>query len=119
MPLRWQQFASSWQTYSAILAGSASFIELLTGIITKTLALITAFHGLPSEVRLVVVAVLAIVTVILFRAALSRRSVLRKPERFIVSADDPRYLAGREEHIQAPADECTHAPLVSSLENLV
>ncbi len=65
-----------------------------------------------SEARWVVVAVLAVGAAILLYAALSRHSVLRKPERFLVSADNPKYLVGREEHILALTDECEHASLL-------
>ena len=65
-----------------------------------------------SEARWVVVAVLAVGAAILLYATLSRHSVLRKPERFLVSADNPKYLVGREEHILALTDECEHASLL-------
>jgi hypothetical protein len=112
MPPRWQQFANSWQMYVATLAGLGILTEGLTSIFSKTSALQAAFHDLSSEVRWGIVAVLAIVTITLFCAALRRRSVLQKPERFIISAGDPRYLVGREEHIQKLTDACTRAPLV-------
>jgi len=112
MIVRLQQLATDWKTYLALIAGLGAIIEALTGVFTKLPALQKAIQDLSSEVRWVTVAVLALVTVMFLYAALSRRSALRKPERFLVSPDDPRYLVGREEHIHALTEECAHAPLV-------
>jgi hypothetical protein len=109
---RLQQLATSWNTYLGLLAGLGALLGAFTDIFNRLTPLHTAFDSLPLEASWVIVAALAVGAAILLYAALSRHSVLRKPERFLVSADNPRYLVGREEHIHALTDECEHASLL-------
>jgi hypothetical protein len=79
---RLQQLATSWNTYLALLAGLGALLGAVTDIFNKVTVLLRDL-GLPLEGRWVVVAALAVSAAILLYAALSRHSVLRKPERFL------------------------------------
>ena len=45
-------------------------------------------------------------------AVLGRRSILLRPERFVISADDPEHLVGRDEEVKALAKACEQNALV-------
>jgi hypothetical protein len=112
MPPRLQQLATDVKTYLAALTGLTTLLGAFTDVFKKLPELHSAFHTLPPEARWIAVSGLGLLTVILLFAAGRRRSVLRKPERFRVEADNPHYLVGREEHITALIEACERTPLV-------
>jgi hypothetical protein len=75
-------------------------------------ALQTAFQNLPEPFRWTFAALLFLIALFLLGASLRRRSVLVRPERFLLSADDPEHLVGREQEIRELAGECARHPLV-------
>lgn len=112
MSNRSQRLATDWKTYVALLAALASLLEAITGLFTKVAQLSEGAAHLPIETRWIAVALLAVVAVIALLSALSRRSILLRPERFVVSADDPRFLVGRDDDLNALVEACETSPLV-------
>ena len=107
---RLRPLATDWTTYLVLLSFLGTLLEVITGIFNELATLLTAFHGSPRVARYVTVTSLAIVTMtLLFDALFTRRSILRMPDRFLVSIDDPRYLVEREDYIKVLTDECEHA----------
>jgi hypothetical protein len=112
MSIRLQRLATDWKTYLAVLAGLGSLLEAITGVFTKLTQLSEGATHAPVETRWVAVALLAIVATLALFSVLSRRSILLRPERFLVSADDSRLLVGRDEELNALAARCETSPLV-------
>ncbi len=65
-----------------------------------------------SEVSTKAGQVQAVLSVLALASALGRRSTLLRPERFVISADDPAHLVGRDEEVKALAKACEHNALV-------
>src|SRR5437016_13125907 len=101
MSIRLQRLATDWKTYVAVLAGLGSLLEAITGVFTKLTQLSEGAIHAPVEARWVAVALLAIVATLALFSVLSRRSILLRPERFLVSSDDSRLLVGRDEELNA------------------
>ncbi|MEI7937662.1 MAG: hypothetical protein WCK27_13315, partial [Verrucomicrobiota bacterium] len=116
---RIKRLATDWKTYTGIIAAvvtvmaaAPGFFENLTKGIEALHKTFTELHKLSPDTRWIAVALFVLLTVIALAAAWSRKSVLLRPERFILSADDPRHLVGRDQKVKALADVCEHHPVV-------
>jgi hypothetical protein len=115
VPLR--RFASDWKTLAlAAVAGLTVLLGTLTDLFDAVPKILDSFTRLPREAQYVVGAAIGLAVfgalIYVLIAAFSRRSVLLKPERFIISASDPRHLVGREQEVAELADTCERSPLV-------
>ncbi|MFM8332584.1 MAG: hypothetical protein ACKN9T_12920, partial [Candidatus Methylumidiphilus sp.] len=70
-------------------------------------AVLAQQHIEPAMANGAVTALFALAAGYALLSALSRRSLLLKPERFIINADDPRHLIGREKEVAGLAKTCT------------
>ena len=109
---RLTKLTSDWKAYVALLTGTAAGISAGTGLVKTATEGIKALQGLPVETKWIVAAIFALVTVLFIVAALSRRSELKDQERFLISADDPNQLVGREEEIKHLAVQCQRHGMV-------
>ena len=92
---------------SPSIAAAATATSAFTDLVGRRLAgSVSAFKSLPPEARWFVAAVFLVLTVVLLLATLSRRSVLLKKERFLLSSEDPEHLVGREEEVAHLARQC-------------
>ena len=91
---RLQKLTSDWKTYVALLAGAGAAFSAFTELVKKVTEGISALKGLPTEFKWVVAVVLGAVAAFLLIGALSRKSKLIEPKRFLISADDPNHLVG-------------------------
>lgn len=102
---------ADWKTW----AGVAGVLVTLAAAFTEgldQLAKLLRVEALPEPVRWVAVGVLALIALSSLISAWSRKSILLRPERFILSPDDPKHLVGREVEIQDLARECARHPLI-------
>lgn len=70
------------------------------------------WHELPSELRWGLLGALALAAVTVVAVLASKKSVLRRPDRFRVTPHDPRHLVGREQEIEDLCAECESQGLV-------
>jgi hypothetical protein len=112
MSPRLHQLASDWKTYLGLLTLLAASTEAVANLYTQLAKDVPWLAQVGPHGRWVAVGVLALVAVFSLRAALARRSALLRPERFVVSADDPGQLVGREEEVIELADTCEQHTLV-------
>lgn len=106
------RLAKDWKLYVGVVAGLSSALAALTDFATQLGTAVTGLRDLPPETRWVAAAALLVLAIIALVAALSRRSRLLQHDRFIISADDPNHLVGREENIRALVNECREHTLV-------
>src|SRR4051812_6657276 len=104
MNTRIDELSKDWKIYVALLTGILTFLSQFVGLITNT--------RLPAQVRWLIGAVLLIITVYLFFLALSKRSLLLEPKRFLLSPDNPDDLVGREQEVRHIAGQCAEHALV-------
>ena len=109
---RLKRLAIDWKTYAAVVTGFASVLNASPKFFQQLTDNITALKDLPPQTRWIAVGLLAVLALIWFFAAWSRKSILLRPERFVLSADEERHLVGREEEVRALAAECERHPLV-------
>jgi predicted sugar kinase/membrane protein implicated in regulation of membrane protease activity len=112
MSPRIQRLSSDWKTYVALIGAVSAAITAFTGLFNQFKNSIDALHDLPAQAKWVAALILAALALFLAIAAWSRRSILLRPDRFIVSADDPEQLKGRTIEVEALAKECEANPLV-------
>src|SRR5262245_61018677 len=112
MTPRLQRIAADWKTYVTLLAGVGATLTAFEETFNRFKHTFTWFRDLPAEVRWVAVAVLGFVASTALIAVLKKRSILLRPDRFILSADDPRCLTGREQDTKDLAAECVKNTLV-------
>src|SRR5579871_6090960 len=112
MTPRLQRVATDWKTYLGLIAAAGAALTAFEGFFNHVKSAVKLFDDLPPEARWVAVGVLVLAALIAWVAALGGRSVLQRPDRFILSADDPRCLAGREQDVKDLAAECERNPLV-------
>jgi hypothetical protein len=112
MSPRIQRLATDWKTYLALLLGASSGLTAVSELFDKVKGAVKGFVDLPPETRWVAAALLGLLGLVALVAALSRRSVLLRPDRFLISADDPRHLVGREKEVKELCGECEASPLV-------
>ena len=114
MSPRIQRLATDWKTYFALVSAGGSAITAYSGLFDKVKGAIEKWLALPPEAKWVAVALLGLLALFAAIAAWSRRSILLRPDRFIVSADDPEQLIGRKAKALwcAPAlPPCSEIPL--------
>jgi len=109
---RLQKLALDWKTYIALVAAAATAVSVFTDLVTRLAGTVSAFKSLSPEVRWLVAAVFLALTIIFLLAALSRRSVLLEPKRFLLSSDNPEHLVGREEEVAHLARQCGRHSMV-------
>jgi energy-coupling factor transporter ATP-binding protein EcfA2 len=109
---RIQRLATDWKAYVAVVAGVASLLGAVTDLFTRLSQLSEGARQLPVETRWIAVALLAVVALIALLSALSRQSVLLRPERFGISADDPRFLVGRDDDLNGLIKACETSSLI-------
>src|SRR5438477_5639307 len=112
MSPRLQRLASDWKTYLALVALIGSALTAFSGVFDNLKNAFKAWVALPSEAKWVAVGLLVVVALIAAIGAWSRRSILLRPERFIVRADDPEQLIGRTDEADELANDCEKNPLV-------
>jgi Novel STAND NTPase 1 len=116
---RVKRLATDWKTYTGImtalvsaLSAAPEFFEKLTKGTRAAGSIVTGIKNLPTEGRWIAAGILAVAAVATLLAAWSRKSILLRPERFVLSADEPQHLVGREGEIRDLAEECERHPLV-------
>lgn len=109
---RLQKLASDWKTYVALIAAAATAISAFTDLVSKAAAAVSGLKGLPIEARWFVAGVFLVLTIVFLVAALSRRSVLLDPKRFLLSSENPEHLVGREEEVARLARQCGRYSMV-------
>jgi hypothetical protein len=112
MSPRIQRLATDWKTYLALLAAVGSGLAALPEFFNKVKDAVRIFRDLPPETRWVAVALLGLLGLVALLAALSRRSVLLRPDRFLISSDDPRHLVGRDQEVKELCGTCEANSLV-------
>ncbi len=112
MSPRLQKLATDWKTYLALLTAAGAASSLLTDVVKKATETFSVLKGLPPEARWLVAGVFLVLTVIFLVGALSRRSILLEPKRFLLSSENPEHLAGREEEVEHLARQCRRHSLV-------
>ncbi|HBL29915.1 MAG TPA: hypothetical protein DD490_24010 [Acidobacteria bacterium] len=112
MSPRLQKLALDWKAYVTLLGAAATATSAFIDLVKALAGSVSALKDLPPETRWLVTAVLLALTVVSLLATLSRRSVLLKKERFLLSSDDPAHLVGREEEAAHLARQCGRFRLV-------
>lgn len=112
MNKRLSRFARDWKSYVGMVAGLSSGLTAFTDALDKARGAFAGLRGLPPETRWLAALVLGGLALLALATALSRRSLLLRPERFVVSADEPDHLVGREQEIKALCTECERHHLV-------
>ncbi|MFZ4700313.1 MAG: ATP-binding protein [Candidatus Methylumidiphilus sp.] len=113
MPPKFQRLLTDWKLYaslvSAVLTGGIVFLDNFTEIVEKLQK-----FGIKDAItaKIIIVVPLGLLAVIWVLAALARRSRLLRPDRFLISADNPCHLVGREDRIEQLAEECDKNSLV-------
>jgi hypothetical protein len=102
---RLTQWATDVKALVALITGITSvllpFVDTLRGV--------TAKLGVPTPVAVLLFAAICVITL---RTSLQRRSRLIQPARFLVSADDPHNLFGREQEVAAILSVSQRHPVV-------
>ncbi len=109
---RLQKLALDWKTYVALVAAVGMAMSALTATVKGAADTVSVFKGLPTEARWFVAAVFLVLTVVFLLAALSRRSILLEPKRFLLSSENPDHLVGREEEMAHLARQCERHRMV-------
>jgi len=113
MSPRLQRLATDWKTALAGLGIAVSAgLAAATELVNKLALAIAGVKDLPSEAKWLAAALLAALAVLALVSALGRRSTLLRPERFVISADDPEHLVGRDDEVKALAKACEQNALV-------
>ena len=118
MPPRLLRFLQDPQAWFGLLSGLASLAFTLlstnwddtqgnlAGLAQQFQGLLAPLHLPPSLTLSAVAALFALLAAWALLAALARHSLLLKPERFIIKAEDPRHLVGREKETDGLAKAC-------------
>jgi membrane protein implicated in regulation of membrane protease activity len=109
---RLQKLASDWKTYVALVAAAATAMSAFTDLVSKAADTVAGLKSLSPEARWLVAAVFLVLTIVFLLAALSRRSVLLEPKRFLLSSENPEHLVGREEEVAHLARQCSRHSMV-------
>src|SRR5690349_5890019 len=112
MSSRIKRLATDWKSYASLVAGAGATLTMLADRISSGVKAVDALKALPPHTKWITAAVLAGLAVLGFLLALGRKSTLLRPDRFVVSADEPGHLVGRDTEIKALASECERHPLV-------
>lgn len=102
-------WASFGKRLSAPLAIGATAVVAYTDAFHKVREI---WHEMPYELRWGIGGGLAVAVIALIAALASKKSVLRRPDRFRVPPHDPRYLIGREQELADLCSECETQGLV-------
>ena len=103
-----------------------AWIELLLSLFSGILVVLTKYNALPPRLGKVLSehpfvywgwwGLLGLLFIVgfwrLLRSLLLRRSRLLQPDRFIIRAEEQRYLKGREDELKELSDLCERQPLV-------
>jgi hypothetical protein len=109
---RLQKLALDWKTYVALVAAAATAMSAFTDMVSKAADTVSGLKSLSPEARWFVAGVFLVLTVVFLLSALSRRSLLLDPDRFLLSSDNPEHLIGREEEVVNLAQQCGRHALV-------
>jgi hypothetical protein len=112
MSPRLQRLATDWNTYAGLIAGAGAGLAAATDVIKAVASAVTEADKLPPEAKWLAAGLLTVLSALFLIAALGRRSILLRPERFVISADEPQHLVGRDEEVKALAKECERNALV-------
>src|SRR5437764_9380813 len=100
MPPRLRHLATDWKTYLGLLAGGSALLVALTNFIDKLKDILKVLGILAWAAEWAIVGSLSFLALLALWAALTRRSILLRPERFLISAADPCHLVRREERVK-------------------
>ncbi len=109
---RLQKLASDWKTYVALVAAAATAMSAFTDLVSKAADTVSGLKNLSPQARWLVAAVFLVLTIVFLLAALSRRSLLLEPKRFLLSSENPEHLVGREEEVAHLARQCSRHSMV-------
>ncbi len=112
MSQRLQRLATDWNTYASLIAAAGAGLTGATGLVDELAKAVAGVTELQPAAKWLAAGVLAVLSALAFASALGRRSRLLRPERFVISADDPAHLVGRDEEVKALAKECERNALV-------
>jgi conflict system STAND superfamily ATPase len=112
MSPRLQRLTTDWKTYTGVIAGAVAGLSVATELLDKLAKAVAGVANLPPEMKWLATGLLAALSVLALVAVLGRRSILLRPERLVISADDPKHLVGRDEEVKALARECERNALV-------
>lgn len=108
-----QRLATVWKEIAGgLVTGIGSYLTATSELLDKLTKLLPGFENLLLAAKWLVVGFLAVLTVLCLWSALSRRSTLLRRERFIISADDPQHLVGRDKEVKELAKDCEQKALV-------
>ncbi len=97
---------------NAAILGVTAFLNGFSDFFSKLVKNSDIFQQLPEGSRWGISALLILIALYLLKVAFARKSRLRRPERFLIPADDPRFLKGREREILELGQLCERHPLV-------
>jgi len=109
---RLQKLASDWKTYVALLAAAGTAISTLSATVSGVGDAVKVFKGLPPEALWALAGVFLVIAIVALASALSRHSILREPQQFLLSPENPQHLAGREEEVRKLAGQCARHAMV-------
>lgn len=112
MSPRLQRLATDWKTYASLITGAGAGLAAATELVNKLALAIAGVKNLPPEAKWLAAGLLATLSVLALWASRSRRSRLLRPDRFVISADDPEHLVGRDEEVKELAKACEQNALV-------
>ncbi|MGH8568845.1 MAG: hypothetical protein ACREXU_12740, partial [Gammaproteobacteria bacterium] len=113
MSPRLQRLATDWwNTLAVLVTGAGAVLTLATEIPDKLANAVAGVANLPPAAKWVLAVLFAGLSVLALVSAFGRRSTLLRPERFVISADDPEHLVGRDEEVKALAKACEQNALV-------
>jgi membrane protein implicated in regulation of membrane protease activity len=95
-----------------LITGAGAGFAAATELVNKLALAIAGVKNLPPEAKWLAAGLLATLPVLALWASRSRRSRLLRPDRFVISADDPEHLVGRDEEVKELAKECEQNALV-------
>jgi energy-coupling factor transporter ATP-binding protein EcfA2 len=109
---RLQKLASDWKTYVVLLAAAGTAISTLSATVSGVGDAVKIFKDLPPEALWALAGVFLVIAILALASALSRHSILREPQQFLLSPENPQHLAGREEEVRKLAGQCARHAMV-------
>jgi hypothetical protein len=112
MSPRLQRLATDWKTHAGLITGVGAGLAGATGLVEAVAKAVNIADKLPPEAKWLAAGLLAALSVLALISALSRRSTLLRPERFVISAYEPQHLVGRDQEVKELAQACERNTLV-------
>ena len=112
MSPRLQRLATDWKTYAGLITAAGAGVAAATDLVNAVASAVGEAVQLPPEAKWLAAGLLAVLSVLALVSALSRRSTLLRPERFVISADDQQHRVGRDDEIERLATTCEQNSLV-------